>query len=137
MATMRDGDPAPAAIAKPAILLIDDERDNLDLLRRTLHRDFKVHTAESGPEGLEILRREPVEIILADHCMPGMTGVEFLAEALKLQPQSKRVILTGYAQVDSVIDANNTGRVHYFIRKPWDNGQLSATLDQLLELARL
>ncbi len=129
MASLRD--------RRPSILVIDDEQDNLDLLQRALHRDFNVFAASSGPQGLEILRQNAIEIILADHRMPGMTGVEFLAEAIKTSPGSKRVILTGYADVEGVIDAINTGRVHYFIRKPWDRHQLSATLDQLLELQRL
>ena len=129
MASLRD--------RRPSSLVIDDEQDNLDLLQRALHRDFNVFAASSGAQGLDILKKNSIEIILADHRMPGMTGVEFLAEALKTSPGSKRVILTGYAEVEGVIDAINTGRVHYFIRKPWDRHELTATLDQLLELQRL
>jgi diguanylate cyclase (GGDEF)-like protein len=126
-----------AKATRPAILLIDDEPDNLDLLRRTLHRDFQVFMAQSGTEGLKILKQNNIAVILADQRMPGMTGAEFLAQAIRCSPSAKRVIITAYADIEAVIDSINSGRVHYFIRKPWDSRELHATLDHLLELQRL
>src|SRR5262249_55464330 len=122
---------------RSTVLVIDDEPDNLDLVRRALHRDFEVLTATSGAAGLELLKQHDIAVILADVRMPGMNGVEFLAEALKHSPQAKRVVVTGYADTESVIDAINTGRVHHFIRKPWSRDELHATLDHLIEVQRL
>ena len=119
MASLRD--------RRPSILVIDDEQDNLDLLQRALHRDFNVLTASSGQQGLDILRENPIEIILADHRMPGMTGVEFLAEAIKTSPASKRVILTGYANIATAVTAVKLGAVDY-MSKPADADDVAAAL---------
>jgi diguanylate cyclase (GGDEF)-like protein len=141
MALIRETDryeAVPAGPAgRPSILVIDDEQENIDLLRRSLHQEFEFYEANSAKAALDILRNQSIAIILADHRLPGMSGVELLAEAVKCSPRSKRVILSGTADVDAAIEAINTGRVHYFIRKPWTPSELRATLDQLLEVAHL
>ncbi len=99
------------------ILIVDDEEPNLDLLRRVL-RDYDVRTASSGREALELLKKERFAAILSDQRMPGMSGVEFLAEARRMVPQTVRMILTGYSSEKDSLDAINEANVSSFLTKP-------------------
>src|SRR5262245_50969569 len=110
---------------RPRVLVVDDEPLNLELLERSLHRKFEVLTAGGAESALKLLQRgEEVSIILCDYRMPGMNGTQLLAESIKYLPQAKRVIITGYADVESIIEAVNHGQIHYFVRKPWNNQDL-------------
>lgn len=120
------------------LLVVDDEPMNLELLERSLHRKYDVVTADGPEAALAILKRgEDIALILSDYRMPGMNGTQLLAEAIKWNPRAKRVIITGYADVDGIIDAINEGQVHYFVRKPWNHGDLDRTIEQLLHMRRL
>ena len=115
---------------KHAILLVDDEPEILFSLRGLLRRDFDVHTAESGAEAMEVLKQQPIHVILTDQRMPGMTGVQLLHRVQGEYPQAIRIVFTGYADIKAVIDAINEGHVYRYITKPWDPDELLGVLRQ-------
>ena len=124
--------------ATPAVLVIDDEPNNLDVVARALHGEFQVHLASSAGEALRLLSSGvPISVIIADQRMPEMTGVEFLQRAIDLQPLAKRLLVTAYADIDVVVGAVNLGRIHHYIQKPFEPAALRATTRQLSELSRL
>jgi diguanylate cyclase (GGDEF)-like protein len=130
--------PIPGEGPRPRVLVVDDEPMNLELLERSLHRKYEVLTASGAEPALQILKRgEEIALILCDYRMPGMNGTQLLAEAIKFNPSAKRVIITGYADVDGIIDAINTGQVHYFVKKPWSHQELDRTVEQLVHMHRL
>ncbi len=117
-----------AATSKHPILLVDDEPEILFSLRGLLRREFDLHTAESGAEALEILRRQPIHVVMSDQRMPEMTGVELLHRAREIRPDATRLLFTGYSDLSAVIDAINQGNVFRYIAKPWDPDDLLAAL---------
>ncbi|HEY9908143.1 MAG TPA: response regulator, partial [Thermosynechococcaceae cyanobacterium] len=119
---------------RPKLLVVDDEPDNLDLLYRTFHRDFKVLRAESGPSALEILAREgDVAVIISDQRMPLMSGTEFLSLTATQYPDIIRIILTGYTDVEDLVEAINSGKVFKYVTKPWDDEELKAVVRQAVD----
>ncbi|MBP0016294.1 MAG: response regulator [Cyanobacteria bacterium SBLK] len=119
---------------KPKILVVDDEPDNLDLLYRTFYREYKVLKAESGPVGLEILAQTPdVTVIISDQRMPIMSGTEFLSLAAVQFPDIVRIILTGYTDVEDLVEAINSGKVFKYVTKPWDAEELKEVVSQALD----
>ncbi|NEO83560.1 MAG: response regulator [Spirulina sp. SIO3F2] len=119
---------------KPKILVVDDERDNLDLLYRTLRRDYRVFRADNGPNALEILSQEAdMSVIISDQRMPIMTGTEFLSLTAVQYPNIIRILLTGYTDVDDLVEAINSGKVFKYITKPWDAEDLMGIVSQALE----
>ena len=111
------------------LLLVDDEPNVLAALRRVLRRDgYRILTADSGPQGLQLLASNPVDIIVSDQRMPGMTGVEFLRQAKTLYPNTIRIVLSGHTELRSVTDAINEGAIYRFLTKPWDDGQLRGVI---------
>ena len=103
-------------------------------MQRVFHREgYNILTASSGKEGLEKIAQNKVDLILSDHKMPQMTGVEFLKEAKKVSPDTVRIILTGYADVQAAMDAINQGEVYRFITKPWDDQDLKLTVKRALQ----
>ncbi|MCX7165411.1 MAG: response regulator [Rhodocyclales bacterium] len=120
------------------LLLVDDEANILSSLRRLLRpAGYRIHTAESGQAGLEILEREPVDLVVSDMRMPEMNGAQFLEQVRKRWPATMRILLTGYADVSSTIDAINRGEIYRYISKPWDDTQLTLTIRDALESSRL
>jgi two-component system NtrC family sensor kinase len=115
------------------ILYVDDEPENLRIFELTFRRQFAILTARSGPEGLEILQREPVALVLSDHRMPGMTGTEFLARVKELDPKTLRIMVTAYGDVETLEKAINDGSIYRFIAKPWTPEEVSITLRRGLE----
>ena len=106
---------------KPKILVVDDEPDNLDLLYRTFRRNFQVLRAESGVEALSVLAAEgEVAVIISDQRMPRMKGTEFLSQTVPQFPDTVRIILTGFTDVEDLVEAINSGQVYKYITKPWD-----------------
>ena len=103
------------------VLYIDDEQANLDSFRASFRREFKMTLALSAEEGLEILAREPgIQVIISDQRMPKMTGVEFFERVIKIYPEKIRILLTGFSDIQAVVEAINMGNVYRFIDKPWD-----------------
>jgi DNA-binding NtrC family response regulator len=115
------------------VLVVDDEPANLQKLRRTLHGEFTVHEASGGEEALQILHRQPVAAIITDQRMPGLSGVELLRRAIGVCPDSVRIILTGYTEVEDLMDAINQGHVHRYITKPWEPFALKEAVKRELE----
>lgn len=101
------------------ILVVDDESANTRMLERALRNDYEVLSASSGAEGLELLTIHDVALIISDQRMPAMTGVEFLMRSAEMRPQCVRIILTGYTDAGSLVDALNSGVVYKYITKPW------------------
>ncbi|NJP11994.1 MAG: response regulator [Leptolyngbyaceae cyanobacterium RU_5_1] len=119
---------------RPKILVVDDEPDNLDLLYRTFYREFKVLRAESGPSALEILSKEgDVAVIISDQRMPLMSGTEFLSLTASQYPDIIRIILTGYTDVEDLVEAINSGKVFKYVTKPWDDEELKAVVRQAVD----
>jgi FixJ family two-component response regulator len=114
-----------AGAASRCLLLVDDETHILSALKRLLRRDgYTIHTATGGQEALHLLAREPVGVVLTDQRMPGMTGVELLRHVKQLYPDTVRITLSGYTELQSIIDAVNDGAVYKFLTKPWDDERL-------------
>lgn len=122
---------------KIAVLYVDDEMNNLHSFKATFRRDYKVFIANTGAEGLEILQSNKINVIITDQRMPGMSGVEFLQEVLKIDSEPIRILLTGYADINAVIDAVNKGHIYYYINKPWDEQQLRIVIKNAFEIYRL
>ncbi len=129
---------------KPVILTVDDDLDVLRAIERDLKRHYeeryRVLRAESGKAALDLLHRlqqrnDAVALMVVDHRMPQMNGVEMLQEAIKLYPDAKRTLLTAYADTDAAIKAINEVQLHHYLLKPWDppEQQLYPVLDDLLE----
>ena len=107
------------------LLVVDDEPEILSALRRSLHDEgFHLLTASSASEGLELLAKNPVQVILTDQRMPEMCGTEFLGRVKMLYPDTVRIVLSGYAELETVLQAVNTGALYKFIPKPWDDEHL-------------
>ncbi|MEA5578469.1 response regulator [Anabaena sp. UHCC 0451] len=116
---------------KLKILVVDDEPDNLDLLYRTFRRDFNVLKAESGVNALELLAQEgEVAVIISDQRMPEMKGTEFLSRTLPQFPDTVRIILTGFTDIEDLVEAINSGQVFKYITKPWDSGELKEVVQR-------
>ncbi|MTJ47110.1 response regulator [Dolichospermum sp. UHCC 0259] len=119
---------------KLKILVVDDEPDNLDLLYRTFRRDFQVLKADSGVKALQLLEHEgEVAVIISDQRMPEMKGTEFLSRTLPQFPDTVRIILTGFTDIEDLVEAINSGQVYKYITKPWDPGELKAVVQRAAE----
>jgi serine phosphatase RsbU (regulator of sigma subunit)/CheY-like chemotaxis protein len=120
--------------SKLKLMVVDDEPDNLDLLYRTFRRDFQVYKAESGPSALDVLDKEgEMAIIISDQRMPQMNGTEFLGRTVERFPDTIRILLTGYTDVEDLVDAINSGQVFKYITKPWNPAELKAVVQQAAE----
>jgi DNA-binding NtrC family response regulator len=115
------------------IIIVDDEPANLRLLERIFRSDYEVITAESGEEALRLLGMHDAALLITDQRMPGMTGVELLKQTATLRPHMVRMILTGYTDVDALVDAINNGLVYKYVTKPWNNNELRLTVGRALE----
>jgi DNA-binding NtrC family response regulator len=118
---------------KPPILVVDDEEEILHSLRGLLRLEFEVYTAKSGQEALEIMTQQPIHVVLSDQRMPEMAGVELLSHARGERPRAVRIMFTGYADVQAVIDAINQGHIFRYLTKPWDAEVLLTVLHEANE----
>jgi response regulator RpfG family c-di-GMP phosphodiesterase len=126
--------PVDEAVQPFSLLLVDDEPNILNALRRLLHgRGYRIHTAAGGGAGLELLAREPVDLVISDMRMPEMDGAEFLGRVRKDWPATVRVLLTGYADIASTVEAINRGEIFRYVSKPWDEAHLLSVIEQGLE----
>jgi len=113
------------------LLLVDDEENITSALVRLLRRDgYTILRANSGQGGLDLLTQHKVGVIISDQRMPGMTGVEFLSQVKVLYPDTVRIVLSGYTELNSVTDAINRGAVYKFLTKPWEDELLRANVDE-------
>lgn len=120
-------------MSRHALLIVDDEKEILRSLTLTFEEDYEVFTASSGAEALEILQQQDIALILADQRMPEMTGAEFLAKTLLINPHIIRIILTGYTDTASLIQAINQGQIYQYITKPWNRQELQIIVRRALE----
>ena len=124
--------------AAPSILLVDDEPSVLSALKRVLRpARYTILTAESGEAALDILASTEVDLIVSDMRMPNLSGAAFLARARALYPDTMRILLTGYSDIASIVEAVNEGGVYRYLNKPWDDHDLLMTIEQALEQRRL
>lgn len=128
-----DGGRAGRLNRRRALLIVDDEVDVLESLRHQFHRTYKVLTAASGQAALALMRENEVHLILSDQRMPGMSGDVFLSQARRLQPDAVRMLFTGYADIQAVINAVNEGHIFRYILKPWDTSELEGVIRQAAE----
>lgn len=119
---------------KPYLLCLDDEIDNLDALERIFRKKYTVLKALTPQEAFDYLDQHPrLAVIISDQRMPQITGVEFLEKSITTHPETIRILLTGYTDIDSVISAVNQGQIYRYLTKPWDPIDLQNTVDQALE----
>ncbi|MDD3594364.1 MAG: response regulator [Candidatus Gastranaerophilales bacterium] len=123
---------------KYKILAVDDEENNLQLLNRTLRRNYTVVTADNGIAALEILKKDPeFDMIISDHKMPQMSGVELLKEVNDHFPGIIRILITAYSEVPILIDAINSGKIYRYIKKPWMPEEVLLTVEKAFEANKL
>lgn len=115
------------------ILFVDDENANLRLLERLFRSDYEVYGAASGAEALELLALHDFALIISDQRMPGMTGIEFLQRAAAMRPQTVRIMLTGYTDANTLVEALNSGVVYKYVAKPWINEDFQQTVRRALQ----
>ncbi|SDZ87774.1 response regulator [Pedobacter hartonius] len=119
------------------VLYIDDEVYNLNAFKASFRMKFNIFTGESAEQGMKILEKENIHVIIADQRMPGMTGIEFLESVIPDYPDPIRILLTGYEDITAVIDAINRGEVYKYIRKPWNDDNLRINIEKAFEIYSL
>ncbi len=123
-------------MSRPIVLAVDDEPSNLELLERVLGFDYEIHKANNGEEALAVLNELPdVAVIITDQKMPGLTGTEFLKRARVRRPEAVRMIVTGFAATEELIDAINSSNVYRFMTKPWDIDDMLSVVQRAARLA--
>jgi two-component system, NtrC family, response regulator HupR/HoxA len=120
-----------------SILIIDDQPEILNALERLLKNKYKIHRSDSGKEALEILKKYSVQVIISDQRMPQMTGVEFLEQSIKIQPEAIKLLITAYADINASISAVNKGQIFYYISKPWEDDELLLIVQRAFERYQL
>ena len=122
---------------KPRMLYVDDEPENLIVFKAAFNKDFEVVTATSAIEALAMLEKEAdFNIIVSDQRMPEMTGVEFF-QKIQEDKDGTRILLTGYADMQAIINAINQGKIYYYCTKPWSRDELKLILAKALEYFQL
>jgi CheY-like chemotaxis protein len=122
----------------PRILVVDDEEAILETMAFTFQDDYEVYTAKDAQDALDLLdQKQPVAAVLTDQRMPNMSGVEFVTEVCKRYPQTVRMVLTGFSDMDAIIKAINDGHVYAYITKPWEPDQLKQLMKQAVEHYKL
>ena len=115
------------------ILIVDDERPNLTVLRNFLETGYRVHEAQSGAAALDIARAQDLDVVIADQCMPEMTGVELLENLRQFKPDVAGIVLTGFTDPPALISAINRARVFRFLKKPWQPDDILEAVRQASE----
>ncbi|MDB5011671.1 MAG: response regulator [Mucilaginibacter sp.] len=119
------------------VLYVDDEVNNLNSFKAAFRRDFEIYTASSAKEGRKILDTHEIGVIITDQRMPVMTGIEFLESILPVYPDTIRILLTGFSDINAVMDAINRGQVYKYLVKPWQNDELKMYIENALEIYNL
>jgi len=127
-------DSASPVQRKPRVLIVDDEENILASLRRLLRREpYELVSASSAQEALRVMESGPVQLIITDYRMPGMTGTELLHEVQRRWPDTLRIVLSGYSEVKAIISAINEGAIYKFISKPWNDEEIKLNVRRALE----
>jgi FixJ family two-component response regulator len=122
----------------PRVLVVDDEEAILETMTFTFQDDYEVHTSTDARKALELLDAlAPVAVVLTDQRMPGMSGVEFVSEVWRRHPSTVRMILTGFSDIEAIIQAINDGHVYAYITKPWEPEQLKQLMKQAVDHHKL
>ena len=119
------------------MLYIDDEINNINSFKASFRRIFTVFTAESAAEGKIILEKEDIHVILSDQRMPKTTGIEFFQSILETHPDPIRILITGYTDINAVIDAINVGQVYKYLSKPWNEEDIKNFIYKAFEVVDL
>jgi len=115
------------------ILYVDDEKQNLHAFRAIFRRFFNVYIASGGSEALAILENQTVHLVLSDQRMPVMTGVELCENVMQMYPESVRMIVTGYSEMDPILNAINEGKISSYIMKPWKTQELKSIMESAIQ----
>lgn len=118
-------------------LYIDDEKSNLTTFKAAFRKDFTIFLADSASKGLDILKNNEIHVILTDQRMPEKSGVEFLSSILEEFPYATRILVTGYTDMEALVDAVNKGHIFKYISKPWDNEKLKEVIIKAHEIYQL
>jgi YesN/AraC family two-component response regulator len=124
-------------LKRRTILCVDDEQDIVDSLFDTFMDKYNVKIATSGQEALNIFKKEDISVIITDQRMPSMQGTELLTQINEIKPICKKILLTGYSDIQAAIDAINLGRVDKYITKPWDDDDLMGAVDSLISVYKV
>ena len=119
------------------VLYIDDEINNLNSFKAAFRRDFNIFTAQSAREGRKLLDNNEIGVVITDQRMPAITGIEFLESIIPVYPDTIRILLTGFADINAVMDAINRGQVYKYLVKPWHNEELKMYIQNALEIYHL
>ncbi len=121
------------------ILAVDDEELNNEMIERAFRgkKNCRVIGASSGAEALELLAKEPVDIMLVDHSMPRMNGVQFLEQAMRIVPDAVSVMVTGFPELKEVVEARHRGLVRHLVAKPWKTEDLVQAVDRALQMREM
>lgn len=126
------------ALRERKLLLVDDEPNIVSALKRLLRRDgYQIFCAANGQQGLDLLASETIDVIVSDQRMPGMIGADFLRKAKLLYPDTIRIMLSGYTELQSVTDAVNEGAIYKFLTKPWDDELLRGHIADAFRLKEI
>jgi len=122
---------------KIRILYVDDEDNNLQAFKATFRREYKIFLAINAQAARDTLDQEEIDIIITDQRMPEETGVEFLESIIPIHPSPIRILLTGYTDIQAVIDAINKGQVYHYLTKPWEEDYLRTVIKNAFEIYQL
>ena len=115
------------------ILYVDDEKQNLHAFRAIFRRFFNVYVAGGGSEALDLLKNQSVHLVLSDQRMPQMTGIELCENVMKMYPDSVRMIVTGYSEMDPILNAIEDGKIKTYIMKPWKTQELKHIIESAIQ----
>jgi response regulator RpfG family c-di-GMP phosphodiesterase len=119
------------------VLYVDDEENNLNAFKASFRRDFKVYTAISADDAKVILKDTEIHVLITDQRMPGTTGTELLAQAVKDFPDQTRILLTGFSDIEALKDAINLGQIFCYLQKPWNDDELKQTIKRAYQVYNL
>ncbi|MEL6866193.1 MAG: response regulator [Bacteroidota bacterium] len=120
---------------RPNILYVDDEQDNLLAFKAVFRRQFQIYTAISGFEAIQLLKDQPIDLIISDQRMPKMTGLEFFEHIIPNHPNVVRMVITGYSEMGPILEAVKQGLISHYLTKPWNVEELRKIIEGALETA--
>ncbi|MDF2456614.1 MAG: Chemotaxis protein CheY [Cytophagaceae bacterium] len=119
------------------VLYVDDEENNLNAFKASFRREFKVYTAISADDAKVIMADTVIHVLITDQRMPGTTGTELLAQAVKDFPDQTRILLTGFSDIEALKDAINLGQIFCYLQKPWNDEELKETIKRAYQVYNL